>query len=52
MNFLETLLERLKTAGDAPVMQEIHPDRVETASGKQLLELMAKARGYVTSQWP
>src|SRR6202050_2205571 len=47
MNFLGTLLERLKSAGDAPVMQEIHTDRLETASGKQLLELMAKARAYV-----
>jgi long-chain acyl-CoA synthetase len=46
MNFLETLLERLKSASDAPVMQEIHTDRLETASGKQLLELMAKARAY------
>src|SRR5271170_5157231 len=47
MNFLEILLGKLKAAGDAPVMQEIHTDRIETASGKQLLELMAKARAYV-----
>src|ERR1700683_3652730 len=47
MNFLGTLLERLKSAGDAPVIQEIYVDRLETASGKQLLELMAKARAYI-----
>jgi long-chain acyl-CoA synthetase len=47
MNFLETILERLKSAGDAPVVQEIHADRLATASGKQLLELMAKGRAYI-----
>ena len=41
MNFLEILLDRLKSADYAPVVQEIHADRLETASGKQLLELMA-----------
>ncbi len=49
MNFLETIIERLKAAGDAPVMQEIHTDRLETASGRQLLEIMTKARTYIQS---
>ena len=49
MNFLEILLDRLKSADYAPVIQEIHADRLETASGKQLLELMAKARAYIRS---
>ncbi len=47
MNFLENVFERLKAAGDAPVLQEIRAERVESISGNALLALVTRARGFL-----
>src|SRR5271156_1154552 len=47
MNFLENIFERLSSAGDAAVLQEIHPTRTESVSGKELLARVAQARLFV-----
>jgi long-chain acyl-CoA synthetase len=49
MNFLENIFERLKAAGDAAVLQEIHPTRVDSVSGNELLARVAQARLFVAS---
>jgi long-chain acyl-CoA synthetase len=48
MNFLENIFERLKAAGDTPVLQEIHAGRVESVAGNELLALVARTREFVT----
>src|SRR6204780_2572259 len=47
MNFLENIFERLKAAGDAAVLQEIHPTRVDRVSGNELLARVAQARSFI-----
>src|SRR5271170_1834482 len=47
MNFLEAIFAQLKAMGATPVIQEIHPDRLETATGAQVLALVAQARDSV-----
>jgi long-chain acyl-CoA synthetase len=47
-NFLENIFARLKAADDEVVLQEIHPGRVDSASGNELLALIAQARGFIT----
>ncbi|HXR25493.1 MAG TPA: AMP-binding protein, partial [Candidatus Binataceae bacterium] len=49
MHFLENIFERLKSAGDAPVLQEIHAERVESVSGNELLALVGRAQGFIAS---
>jgi long-chain acyl-CoA synthetase len=49
MTFLENIFERLKTAGDAAVLKEIHPARVESVSGNELLAWVAQARLFIVS---
>ena len=43
MNFLENIFERLKSAGGSPVLQEIHPERVESVTGNELLARVTRA---------
>ena len=47
MNFLENIFARLKAAGDAAVLQEIHEGRVDSVSGNELLVLVAQARSFI-----
>jgi long-chain acyl-CoA synthetase len=47
MNFLEAIFAQLKAMSATPVIQEIHPDRLETANGAQLLALVAEARDSI-----
>ena len=47
MHFLENIFERLQTAGDELVLQEIHPERVERLSGNELLALVERARCFI-----
>src|SRR5271163_1777804 len=47
MNFLENIFERLSSAGDAAVLQEIHPTRVDSVSGNELLARVAHARSFI-----
>lgn len=48
MNFLENIFARLQSAGDTLVLQEIHPARIESVSGNQLLAQVAHARAFIT----
>ncbi len=48
MNFLENIFERLQAAGDATVLQEIHPSRVDSVSGNELLARVALARAFIS----
>ena len=47
MTFLENIFARLKAAGDAAVLQEIHAGRVDRVSGNHLLALVAQARSFI-----
>src|SRR5271170_7013514 len=47
MNFLENIFERLSSAGDAAVLQEIHPTRVDSVSGNEFLARVAQARVFI-----
>ena len=47
MHFLENIFARLKTAGDELVLQEIHPERVESVSGNELLALVERAQSFI-----
>ncbi len=47
MHFLENIFERLKSAGDELVLQEIHPERVESVSGNELLSLVERAQCFI-----
>src|SRR5271155_491918 len=49
MNFLENIFERLKSAGNVAVLQEIHPSRVDGVSGNELLARVAQARAFIVS---
>jgi long-chain acyl-CoA synthetase len=48
MNFLENIFERLQAAGDATVLQEIHPSRVDSVSGNELLARVAQVRAFIS----
>jgi long-chain acyl-CoA synthetase len=48
-NFLERILQRLRTMGDSVVMQEIRGGEIVAATGNDLLTLIAKARGFIAS---
>ncbi len=47
MHFLENIFERLSSAGDELVLQEIHPERVERLSGNELLALVERAQYFI-----
>ncbi len=49
MHFLENIFERLKSAGDELVLQEIHSERVESVSGGELLALVERAQCFVAA---
>ncbi len=46
MNFLEDIFAHLNALRSTPVIQEIHPDRLETSTGAQLLALISRAREF------
>ena len=47
MHFLENIFGRLKSAGDELVLQEVHPERVESVSGNELLALVERAHCFI-----
>jgi long-chain acyl-CoA synthetase len=47
MHFLENIFERLKSAGDELVLQEMHPERVESVSGNELLAVVERAQCFI-----
>ncbi|HEV2299634.1 MAG TPA: AMP-binding protein [Candidatus Acidoferrales bacterium] len=47
MNFLEKIFQHLDEAGGATVLQEIHGKEFVTASGNELMSLIAQARSFV-----
>ena len=49
MHFLENIFGRLKSAGDELVLQEIHPERVESVSGGELLALVERAQCFIAA---
>jgi long-chain acyl-CoA synthetase len=50
MSFLENIFATLKRAGDTPVLQEIRDGRITGASGRGLLDLVARARTFLASR--
>jgi long-chain acyl-CoA synthetase len=46
MTFLDDIFASLERAGDAPVLQEIREGRMTAISGRELLELVTRARGF------
>ncbi|MFZ0213857.1 MAG: AMP-binding protein [Candidatus Acidiferrales bacterium] len=52
MKFLANILQRLGQARDATVIQEIHGQEIRKASGKDVLELIAKAAGFLDAAKP
>jgi long-chain acyl-CoA synthetase len=46
-NFLENLFEQLQRAADRVILREIHGDQFTSATGKQLLEQVGRARSYL-----
>src|SRR3974390_2371619 len=46
-NFLENVFERLAKVGDGVVLREIRGERFVNVSGKELLEQVGRARGYL-----
>jgi long-chain acyl-CoA synthetase len=49
MTFLERIFERLRGAGNTPVLQEIHASGVRVATGTELLDLVQKARSFLSA---
>jgi long-chain acyl-CoA synthetase len=47
--FLQNIFQRLEAAGDAPVLQEIRSEKIVSASGRELLTLIARARGFIAA---
>ncbi|HEV2288954.1 MAG TPA: AMP-binding protein [Candidatus Acidoferrales bacterium] len=52
MKFLADIFQRLERADDAIVLQEIHGQEITKASGKELLELTAKAGRFLDAASP
>jgi long-chain acyl-CoA synthetase len=50
MSFIATMHAQLDRVGDQPSILEIHGSRKVETSGKQLKELVARARGYLASR--
>jgi long-chain acyl-CoA synthetase len=46
-NFLENLFDQLNRAGDRIVLREIHGEKFASVTGRELLEQLARARGYL-----
>ncbi len=50
MSFLENILDRLETAHDTVVLQELRDGQTVAVTGRELLEMVAKARNFLASQ--
>ena len=50
MTFLENILAELASAPALPFLQEIHGNVTNTATGKDLLELIAQARTFLSQK--
>ena len=48
MTFLENILAELASAPESAFLQEIFPDITSSATGKEILELIAKARTFLS----
>lgn len=49
-DFISNILLRLRGAGDATVIQEIRGSEIRRASGKELLEMVKQAAGFIEAQ--
>jgi long-chain acyl-CoA synthetase len=47
VTFVENILTRLESAGDAPVVREIRQGRLITGTGAEVLALVGQARGFL-----
>ena len=47
--FLQRIFQRLESAGDTPILQEIRGEQSVSASGRELLALIAGARGFIAA---
>ncbi|HUJ95667.1 MAG TPA: AMP-binding protein [Terriglobales bacterium] len=50
MTFVRDIFAELRTAGDAVILQEVHDGEVRSVSGRELLDLVRKARGFLAAQ--
>jgi long-chain acyl-CoA synthetase len=50
MTFLENILAELASAPESAFLQEIFPDITSSATGKEILELIAKARTFLSQK--
>jgi long-chain acyl-CoA synthetase len=50
MTFLETIFARLKKDAGAPVLQEVRDGRIVSATGAELLSLVAQARAFLAAR--
>ena len=48
MSFLDDIFASLKNTGDTPVLQEIRDGRVTAVSARELLDLVARARAFLS----
>lgn len=50
MSFLDEILASLTKAGDTPVLQEIHDGRITPVTARGLLELVGRARAFLSTR--
>ena len=50
MSFLDDIFSSLTKAGDSPVLQEMRDGRLTPVSARELLQLVARARAFLTSR--
>ena len=50
MSFLDDIFASLTKAGDTPVLQEIHDARFTSVTARELLELIARGRGFLSTR--
>jgi long-chain acyl-CoA synthetase len=50
MNFLQEIFTQLEASADTTILQELRDSRIVSITGKELLELVGKARSFLTAQ--
>jgi len=50
MSFLDDIFAQLEAAGEAAVVQEIRDGRIISASGRELLEMVDRARAFIAAK--
>ena len=50
MNFLQEIFTQLETSRDTTILQELRDGRIDSISGRELLELVRKARSFLAAQ--